>query len=143
MRFMMIVKANKKSEAGQMPSDELIADMGKYNEELMKAGALIEATGLQPSSKAARVKISGEKRTVIDGPFAETKELIAGFWIIKANSLAEAITWATRAPNPSGNEESEIEIRQFFEMEDFAPSAAVQRAFELGKELEKSKKQAH
>ena len=143
MRFMMIVKANKKSEAGQMPSDELIADMGKYNEELMKAGALLEATGLQPSSKAARVKISGEKRTVIDGPFAETKELIAGFWIIKANSLAEAITWATRAPNPSGNEESEIEIRQFFEMEDFAPSAAVQRAFELGKELEKSKKQAH
>jgi hypothetical protein len=143
MRFMMIVKANKKSEAGQMPSDELIAAMGKYNEELMKAGALIEATGLQPSSKAARVKISGEKRSVIDGPFAETKELIAGFWIIKANSLAEAITWATRAPNPSGNEESEIEIRQFFEMEDFAPSSAVQRAFELGKELEKRKKQAH
>jgi hypothetical protein len=143
MRFMMIVKANKKSEAGQMPSDELITAMGKYNEELMKAGALIEATGLQPSSKAARVKISGEKRTVIDGPFAETKELIAGFWIIKANSLAEAIAWATRAPNPSGNEESEIEVRQFFEMEDFAPSPAVERAFELGKELEKSKKQAH
>jgi hypothetical protein len=140
---MMIVKANKKSEAGQMPSDELISAMGKYNEELMKAGALIEATGLQPSSKAARVKFSGEKRTVVDGPFAETKELIAGFWIIKANSLAEAIAWATRAPNPSGNEESEIEIRQFFEMEDFAPSPAVERAFELGKELEKFKKQAH
>jgi hypothetical protein len=142
MRFMMIVKASKKSEAGIMPSDELIAAMTKYNEELVKAGALLDASGLQPSSKAARVKFSGEKRNVIDGPFAETKELIAGYWIIKADSLAEAIAWATRAPNPSGNEESEIEIRQFFEMEDFAPSPAVERALELGKEIAKSKKQA-
>jgi hypothetical protein len=142
MRFMMIVKANKKSEAGQMPSDELIAAMTKYNEELVKAGALIDGSGLQPSSKGARIKFSGEKRTVVDGPFAETKELIAGYWIIKANSMAEAIAWATRAPNPSGNEESEIEIRQFFEVEDFAPSPAVERAFELLNELAKTKQQA-
>ena len=142
MRFMMIVKATKKSEAGVMPSDALIGAMGKYNEELMKAGALLEATGLQPSSKAARIRYSGAKQSVIDGPFAETKELIAGFWIIQAKSLAEAIEWAKRAPNPSGNEEAEIEVRQFFEMEDFAPSPAVERAKELGKELEKSKKKA-
>jgi hypothetical protein len=141
MRFMMIVKANKKSEAGQMPSDELIAAMTKYNEELLKAGALVDLSGLQPSSKGARVKFSGEKRKVIDGPFAETKELIAGYWIIKAKSMAEAIAWATRAPNPAGNDEGEIEIRPFFEMEDFAPSPAVERAFELGNELAKAKKQ--
>jgi hypothetical protein len=141
MRFMMIVKANKKSEAGQMPGDELIAAMTKYNEELMKAGALVDLSGLQPSSKGARVKFSGEKRKVIDGPFAETKELIAGYWIIKAKSMAEAIAWATRAPNPAGNDEGEIEIRPFFEMEDFAPSPAVERAFELGNELAKAKKQ--
>jgi hypothetical protein len=141
MRFMMIVKANKKSEAGHMPSDELIAAMTKYNEELVKAGALIDGSGLQPSSKGARIKFSGEKRTVVDGPFAETKELIAGYWIIKANSMAEAIAWATRAPNPSGNEETEIEIRQFFEVEDFAPSPAVERAFELLNELAKTKQQ--
>src|SRR5580693_6230265 len=124
MRFMMIVKANKKSEAGQMPSDELIAAMTKYNEELVKAGALIDGSGLQPSSKGARIKFSGEKRTVVDGPFAETKELIAGYWIIKANSLAEAISWATRAPNPALEGDGEIEIRPFFEMEDFAPGPA-------------------
>ena len=142
MRFMMIVKATKKSEAGVMPTDALIGAMGKYNEELMKAGMLLEATGLQPSSKAARIKYSGSKQTVVDGPFAETKELIAGFWIIQAKSLAEAIEWAKHAPNPSGNEEAEIEVRQFFEMEDFAPSPAVERAKELGKDLEKSKKKA-
>jgi hypothetical protein len=138
----MIVKATKKSEAGVMPSDELISAMSAYNEQLMKAGVMLDGTGLQPSSKAARVKFSGSKQTVIDGPFAETKELIAGFWIIQAKSLAEAIEWARRAPNPSGNEEAEIEVRQFFEMEDFAPSPAVDRAFELGKEVEKSKKKA-
>jgi hypothetical protein len=138
---MMIVKANKKSEAGQMPSEELINAMTKYNEELIKAGALVDLSGLQPSSKGARVKFSGEKRTVIDGPFAETKELIAGYWIIKANSMAEAISWATRAPNPSGGDEAEIEVRPFFEMEDFAASPAVDRAFALGKELAKSKQQ--
>jgi hypothetical protein len=142
MRFMMIVKASKKSEAGVMPSEELISAMGKYNEELLKAGALVELSGLQPSSKGARVKFSGEKRVVIDGPFAETKELIAGFWIIKAKSLAEAIEWAKKAPNPMPHEEGEIEIRPFFEMEDFAPSPAVERAVELGKELAKSKKQS-
>ncbi len=142
MRFMMIVKATSKSEAGVMPTDALIAAMGRYNEELMKAGALLEGAGLQPSSKAARIKYSGAKQTVVDGPFAETKELIAGFWIIQAKSLAEAIEWAKRAPNPSGNEEAEIEVRQFFEMEDFAPSPAVERAKALGKELEKSKRKA-
>jgi len=143
MKFMMIVKANKKSEAGVMPSEALLSAMGKYNEELMKAGALVELSGLKPSSKGARVKFSGEKRTVIDGPFAETKELIAGFWIIQAKSMAEAITWATRAPNPAEHDEGEIEIRPFYEMEDFAPSEAIDRAVELGKELAKSKKQSH
>lgn len=140
MRFMMIVKASAKSEAGIMPSDELIAAMGKYNEELMKAGALIDLSGLKPTSHGARVKFSGGKRTVIDGPFAETKELVAGYWIIQAKSLAEAIEWASRAPNPSLDGDGEIEVRQFFELEDFAPSEAVDRASELEKELSKSKK---
>jgi hypothetical protein len=143
MRFMMIVKASKDSEAGKMPSEELLAAMGKYNEELMKAGVLVDLSGLQPSSKGARIKFSGGKRTVIDGPFAETKELIAGYWIIKVKSREEAIEWAKRAPNPAGEgKESEIELRQFFEMEDFAPSEAVDRAVELGKELAKTKKQS-
>jgi hypothetical protein len=138
----MIVKASKKSEAGVMPSEELLAAMGKYNEELMKAGVLVDLSGLKPTSQGARVKFSGEKRTVIDGPFAETKELIAGYWIIKASSLAEAISWAKRAPNPALEGDGEIEIRPFFEMEDFAPGPAVDRAVEMGKELEKTKKQA-
>src|SRR5579863_1545428 len=125
MRFMMIVKANQDSEAGKMPSEELLAAMGKYNEELMKAGVLVDLSGLQPSSKGARVKFSGGKRTVIDGPFAETKELIAGYWIIKVKSRQEAIEWAMRAPAPFGEgRDGEIELRQFFEMEDFAPSEA-------------------
>ena len=142
MRFMMIVKANKDSEAGKMPSEELLTAMGKYNEELMKAGVLVDLSGLQASSKGARIKFSGGKRTVIDGPFAETRELIAGYWIINVKSKEEAIEWAKRAPNPHGDE-GEIEIRQFFEMEDFAPSEAVDRAKELGEELAKSKKQSH
>jgi hypothetical protein len=143
MRFMMIVKANKDSEAGKMPSEELLTAMGKYNEELMKAGVLVDLSGLQPSSKGARIKFSGGKRTVIDGPFAETKELIGGYWIIKVKSREEAIEWAKRAPAPHGEgQESEIELRQFFEMEDFAPSEAVDRAVELGKELAKTKKQS-
>jgi hypothetical protein len=142
MRFMMIVKASKKSEAGVMPSEELLAAMGKYNEELMKAGVLVDLSGLKPTSQGARVRFSGEKRTVIDGPFAETKELIAGYWIIKASSLAEAISWAKRAPNPALEGDGEIEIRPFFEMEDFAPGPAVARAVEMGKELEKTKRQA-
>lgn len=143
MRFMMIVKASKDSEAGKMPSEELIAAMGKYNEELMKAGVLVDLSGLQPSSKGARIKFSGGKQTVIDGPFAETKELIAGYWIINVKSREEALAWARRVPAPFGkDQEGEIELRQFFEMEDFAPSPAVERAKELGKELAKSKNHA-
>ncbi|MDT4969518.1 MAG: hypothetical protein QOJ64_4255 [Acidobacteriota bacterium] len=118
MRFMVIVKASKESEAGVMPSTELLAEMGKFNEELVKAGVMLAGEGLQPSSKGLRVKFSGDKRTVIDGPFAETKELIAGFWIWKVNSKEEAIEWLKRCPNPSG-EESEVELRQIFEAEDF------------------------
>ena len=141
MRFMMIVKANKDSEAGKMPSEELLAAMGKYNEELMKAGVLLDLSGLQPSSKGARVRFSGGKRTLIDGPFAETKELIAGYWIIQVKSREEAIEWAMRVPAPHGeNGEGEIEIRQFFELEDFAPSEAIDRAREMGKELAGKKK---
>ncbi|HLJ18273.1 MAG TPA: YciI family protein [Bryobacteraceae bacterium] len=129
MRFMMIVKASKDCEAGKMPSEELLAAMGKYNEELIKAGALLDLSGLHPSSKGARIKFSGGKRTVIDGPFAETKELIAGYWIIQVNSKEEAIEWAKRVPAPHGeHEEGEIEIRQLFELEDFGPSEAVERA---------------
>jgi hypothetical protein len=135
MKFMMIVKANKESEAGVMPGEELLAEMGKYNEQLMKAGVLVDLTGLQPSSKGARIKISGGKRTIIDGPFAETKELIAGFWIINVKSKEEAMEWAMRAPNPHPQGEGVIEIRQFFEFEDFLPSEAVDRARELEKEL--------
>jgi hypothetical protein len=118
MRFMVIVKASKDSEAGVMPSEQLLAEMGKFNEELAKAGILLVAEGLQPSSKGARVRFSGKKRTVIDGPFIETKELIAGFWIWQVKSKEEAIEWVKRCPNPH-NEETEIEIRQVFEAEDF------------------------
>ena len=139
MKVMMIVKASKDSEAGVMPSEELLATMGKYNEELMKAGVLLDLTGLRPSSKGARIQFSGDKRTVIDGPFAETKELIAGYWIIQVKSWEEAMEWARRAPNPHPGGEGEIEVRQFFELDDFGPSAAVDRARELGKELEKKK----
>src|ERR1700733_8161922 len=102
MRFMMIVKASKDSEAGKMPSEELLSAMGKYNEELMKAGVLVDLSGLQASSKGGRVRFSGGKRTVVDGPFAETKELIAGYWIINVKSREEAIEWAIRVPNPAG-----------------------------------------
>jgi hypothetical protein len=139
MRFMMIVKASKDSEAGVMPSEQLLATMGKYNEELMKAGVLLDLSGLQPSSKGWRIQYSGGKRTVVDGPFAETKELIAGYWIIQVKSREEAMEWAKRVPDPHPGEDCEIEIRQFFELEDFAPSAAVERARELGEELQKSK----
>ena len=117
-RFMMIVKANKESEAGKMPSEELIVAMGKYNEELMKAGVLVDLSGLQPTSRGARVRFSGGQTTVIDGPFAETKELIAGFWFWQVKSLEEAIEWVKRCPNDEG--ESDIEIRQIWEFEDFA-----------------------
>jgi hypothetical protein len=121
MRFMVIVKANKDSEAGKMPSEELLAAMGKFNEELVKAGVMLAGEGLAPSSKGARIRFTSDgKRTVIDGPFAETKELIAGFWIIQVKSKQEAIEWMKRCPCPMGpGEESELEIRQVFEAEDF------------------------
>ena len=118
MRFMMIVKASKESEAGVMPGEELLTAMGKYNEELAKAGALLAGEGLHPSSKGARVRFSGAERTVTKGPFVETGQLVAGFWLIQAKSLEEAIDWAKRCPNPMQGE-SEIEIRQVFEAEDF------------------------
>jgi hypothetical protein len=120
MRFMVMVKATPESEAGVMPSQELLAAMGKYNEELVKAGVMLAGEGLHPSSKGARVRFSGDKRTVIDGPFAETKELIAGFWILQVKSKEEAIEWVKRCPNPMPGE-SEIEIRQIFEASDFGP----------------------
>ena|SRR5689334_7712524 len=118
MRFLVMVKATPDSEAGKMPSTELLAAMGKYNEELVKAGVMLAGEGLQPSSKGARIKFSGTKRSVIDGPFAETKELIAGFWLWQCRSREEAIEWAKRCPNPTG-EEGELEIRQVFEADDF------------------------
>lgn len=121
MRFMMIVKASKESEAGVMPSEELLAAMGNYNEELAKAGALLAGEGLHPSSRGARVRFSGDKRTAVEGPFAPAHELIAGFWLIQAESLDEAIEWAKRCPNPMEGE-SEVEIRQVFEAEDFGDS---------------------
>ena len=120
MRFMVIVKATKESEAGILPDPKLLADMGKFNEDLAKAGVMLAGEGLQPSSKGARVRFSGDDRTVIDGPFAETKELIAGFWLWQVRSLEEAIEWVKRCPNPMHGE-SEIEIRQVFEVEDFGP----------------------
>jgi hypothetical protein len=138
MRFMMIVKGNKDTEAGKMPSEKLLSAMGKYNEELLKAGVLLDGAGLQPTSKGARIKFSGGRRTVIDGPFTESKELIAGYWIIQVKSKEEAIAWAMRVPAPHGeSQEGEIELRQFFEIEDFAPSEAVDREKEM--ELKKKK----
>jgi hypothetical protein len=119
MRFMVLVKANADSEAGVMPSPELLQAMGRYNEELVKAGVLLAGEGLHPSSKGARVRFAGDKRTVIDGPFAETKELVAGFWLFQVRSKEEAIEWVKRAPNPMPGTETEIEIRQVFDAEDF------------------------
>ncbi len=119
MRFMIIVKATKDSEAGVLPSQQLLTEMGKFNEELVKAGVMLAGEGLQPSSQGARVKFSGMQRTVIDGPFAETKELIAGYWLWQVKSKGEAIEWVKRCPNPMPGEESEIEIRQLFEADDF------------------------
>ena len=136
MRFMVMVKATKESEAGVMPSEEGLAAMAKFNEEMVKAGVMLDGNGLQASSKGARVRFSGDKRTVIDGPFAETKELVAGYWIIQVKSKAEAIEWIKRCPNPH-NEESEIEIRQLFEMEDFGDSPAVDHHKRLGEQIKK------
>jgi hypothetical protein len=119
MRFMVIVKATKESEAGQMPSEELLTAMGNFNEELVKAGVMLAGEGLQASSKGARVEFKGDKRVVVDGPFAETKELIAGFWMWQCKSLEEAIEWAKRCPNPHPGSDTNIEIRRVFEAEDF------------------------
>ena len=138
MRFMVIVKANKDSEAGVMPSEELLGAMAKFNEEMVKAGVMLDGNGLHPSSKGARIRFSGSKRAVVDGPFAETKELVAGYWIIQVKSKEEAIEWMKRCPNPH-NEDSEIEIRQIFELEDFGESEAVEHHRKLGDELAKRK----
>ena len=139
-RFMMMIKGDP--EPGQIPSEELLAAMGRYNEELAKAGALLDLAGLHPSGVGARVKFSGGKRTVVDGPFTESKELVAGYWIIQAKSKEEAVEWAKRVPFEAGGEygqEGEIEIRQIFELDEFGESPAIDRARELEKELEKKK----
>jgi hypothetical protein len=136
MRFMMIVKANRDSEAGEMPDEKLIAAMTSYNEELQRAGVLLGLSGLQPSSKGARIRFSGGKRTVIAGPFPEPNQLIAGYWLIQVRSWDEAMEWAKRVPAPHGEgQEGEIEIRQLFELEDFPPSDAMDRARQLEREL--------
>jgi len=139
MRFMMIVKASKDPEAGVMPSEELLSAMGKYNEELVKAGVMLDGAGLQPSSKGFRVKFSGGKRTIVDGPFAETKELIAGYWIIQVKSREEALEWAKRIPAPQEGGDGEVEVRQFFELDDFNPSPAIDHHRDLEKQLQKKK----
>ncbi len=132
MRFMLIVKATKASEAGVMPEEKLIAQMATFHEELSKAGVLLDASGLQPSSKGWRIKYSGGKRTVTDGPFAETNELIAGYTLIKVKSKEDALAWSKRFPNPAGDgADAEIEVRQLFELDDFRPSEAVDRFREL------------
>jgi len=145
MRFMVMVKATKDSEAGKMPSEELLSAMAKFNEEMVKAGVMLDGNGLQPSSKGARIRFAKgklgdttNKRTVTDGPFAETKELVAGYWIIQVKSKEEAIEWIKRCPNPH-SEDGEIEIRQVFELEDFGASAAVEHHRELANELAKKK----
>ena len=135
MRFMMIVKASQDSEAGVMPSEALLGEMAKYNEQLVKAGVMLDGSGLKPSSKGARIKYSGSKRTVVDGPFAETKELVAGFWVIQVKSKDEAIEWAKRVPFEDG----EVELRPFFELEDFAPGPAIEHHRRIGEELGKQK----
>lgn len=144
MRVMVLVKATKESEAGVMPKQELLSAMMKFNEELVKAGVMLAGEGLRPSSKSARVQFRGEKRTVIDGPFAETKELVAGYWLWKVNSLQEAIDWVKRCPNPSGDE-GVIEIRPLFEAEDFAPEMTPelkQQEQRLRREAEETGKRA-
>ena len=133
MRFMIIVKATADSEAGVMPPETLLAEMQKYHEELQKAGMLLDGSGLQPSSKGWRIKYAGGKRTTVDGPFAETKELIAGYTLIQVKSRQEAVDWTKRFPNPAiGGKDCEIEVRQLFELEDFGASEAVERFREMG-----------
>lgn len=145
MRFMVMVKATKESEAGVMPSEQLLTEMGKFNEELVNAGIMLAGDGFHPTSKGARVKFSGNKRTVVDGPFAETKELIAGYWLWQCKSKEEAIEWAKRCPNPAvDGKEGELEIRQVFEADDFGAEFTPelreqeQRVFEKTEQLKKS-----
>lgn len=138
MRFMVIVKATKDSEAGVMPSEKLLSEMAKFNEEMVKAGIMLDGNGLQPSSKGARILFDGNKRTVVDGPFTETKELVAGYWIIQVKSKQEAIEWMKRCPNPH-NEGGVLEIRQLFELEDFGESEGVEHHRRLGEELARQK----
>ena len=145
MRVMVIVKATKNSEAGVMPSADLLAAMGKFNEELVKAGIMLDGDGLKPSVNGKRIKLSGGKRTVVDGPFAETKELIAGYWVWKVRSMEEAVEWARRCPDPMPGEDAELEIRPFFEAEDFGAEFTPElRAQEerLRGELERQKNNA-
>lgn len=133
MRFMIMVKATKESEAGVMPEDKLIAQMAAYHEELMKAGVLLDGSGLQPSAKGWRIRYEGGKRTVIDGPFTEAKEMVAGYTLIQVKSREEAMEWSRRFPNPAGEgREAEIEVRQLFELDDFDPSEAVERFRTMG-----------
>lgn len=139
MRFMMIVKATPESEAGDMPGQKILAEMAHYNEELQKAGMLLDLSGLKPTSSGARVAFKGGRRTVLDGPFTESKELIAGYWLIQAKSLDEAIEWAKRAPVDAEGHDAEIEIRPLFELEDFAPGEGVERSRELQQELSRRK----
>ena len=140
MRFMIMVKANADTEAGVMPSTEELAAMGEFNEQLVQAGILLAGDGLHPSSRGARVHFSGEQRTVVDGPFAEAKELIAGYWIIQAKSLEEAIEWVKRVPNPTGAE-SQIEIRQVFEAEDFGEELTPELAEQERSQRERAAQQ--
>jgi hypothetical protein len=137
MRFMMIVKANPDSEAGKMPEEALMAEMMRFNEALVKAGVLLDGAGLQSSSKGVRMKFSGGTRTLVDGPFPETRQLIAGYWIIQVKSREEALEWLKRVPAPHTDGEAEIELRQFFELEDFAPSPAIDHARRLEQEQKK------
>ena len=133
MRFMILVKATRDSEAGKMPPESLLAEMGKYHEELQKAGLLIDGSGLKPSKKGWRIDYDGAKRSYVDGPFAETKELVAGYTIIRAKSREEAIAWTKRYPNPSINGgKAQIEVREFYQLEDFAPSRELERFEKMG-----------
>ena len=144
MRVMVMIKMNKDREPGKLPPKEAFEEMGKFNEQIAKAGILLDMGGLKPTAQGAKIKfLPGGKKTVIDGPFTETKELLVGYWVLQVKTMEEAIEWAKRAPLQHGpDDECEIEIRQFFEIEDFAPSDAIDRAVELGKELAKTKKQA-
>jgi hypothetical protein len=138
MRFMILVKANRDSEAGVMPDEKILAAMATYHEELMKAGVLLDASGLQPSSKGWRIRHSGDRRTVIDGPFTETKELVAGYTVIQVKSREEALEWTRRMPNPAmDGRDSEIEVRQMFELDDFAPSQEIDRFREMDAAIKK------